>query len=441
MFNQKIQGVYFWKLIRIKIFLDIATELVNYGQPHTIPKQNIINTLGDLFYMIFNSYIHGVYSRKNKKEILIFESGRKTFVENNYIDIYISDIVEELKKSNSSYEIVDKPVLRKRHFNKSSGERSYYEHMFLSYVFKRIMPSKKLSSKEKRIIRDIEVELKNSFSINFKLHSYIKNQIKIFKLDKTFYVKLLKKRGVKKVFLVCSYGKEALIQACKEKGIECIELQHGTMGRYHLGYSFPIKIKVPYFPDKIYVFGKFWYDTTPLPLNKNNIIIKGNFYFNNLLKKYKELPKINNQIVFISQGTIGYQLSIIAFEFAMKYIDFHVIFKLHPGEFGRWQNEYPRLCKAIKLKNFTLIDNQKRSLHEVLAKSQYQVGVSSTAIFEGLALSCKTIIVSLPGYEYMDYLLHKNFAVLARNSKEILLQIQKNNFVNVDIDYYFSNKR
>src|SRR5699024_2275823 len=112
-------------------------------------------------------------------------------------------------------------------------------------------------------------------------------------------------------------------------------------------------------------------------------------------------PKKKKQILFISQGTIGKELAKLALNISRNMPDYHFIFKLHPGEFDRWRSEYTELSTAAKFENFEVIDNNKINLYRFLAESDYQIGVYSTAIFEGLTLGCKTVLFNLPGIEYM----------------------------------------
>ena len=39
---------------------------------------------------------------------------------------------------------------------------------------------------------------------------------------------------------------------------------------------------------------------------------------------------------------------------------------------------------------------------DLLASATYQVGVSTTALFEGMALGCRTAVANLPGHEYLE---------------------------------------
>lgn len=439
LFNQKIQEVYFWKLIRFSLFRKITEKKGIYGQAHTKVKTTLKDRLLDLPMMLINTYLYGVYGRKNKVDILVFEHSRKVKLDNKYIDIYTKKLTEDLEIKNRSYEVIEKPYLRK-HFNKADEKKSYWEHYYLANILKRIFTKVELLEQEQEIIEKIESEIKSKFDIEIKILEEIKKSIKIFKLEKEFYKKLLKKREIKKIYLLVSYGWEPLIAACEEQGIETIELQHGTMGKYHLGYSFPHNKKVPYFPDKLQLFGEYWFDNTPLSIERKDIEIIGYPYLEEQLKEYRNLEKKQKQFLFISQGTIGKKLSEIAYKIAKENPNFNIIYKLHPGEYDRWKNDYPILNKANELDNFTVIDNNDTNLYEYMAKSEYLIGVYSTVIFEGLTLDCKTILMNLAGIEYMDYLIENDFVKLAENEKDIVKFIEEDDFKEVDRDYFFKTR-
>ena len=119
----------------------------------------------------------------------------------------------------------------------------------------------------------------------------------------------------------------------------------------------------------------------------------------------------NNQILFISQGVIGKYLSRFAVglfdKLANDNTEYNFIYKLHPGEYDTWRDNYPELVNADKNPNFTVIDNSKTPLYKLFAESKYQVGAFSTAIYEGLQFDCVSFIVDLPGVEYLDILIDK----------------------------------
>ena len=226
-------------------------------------------------------------------------------------------------------------------------------------------------------------------------------------------------------------------------GIEVIELQHGTITDYHLGYSYPEKTRlngdIPYFPDKILSFGDYWMneDTSPIPMD--NVIPIGFSYFEEQSKDFIGLDAVENQILFISQGVIGKYLSQLAFEFAKTQRDLKIIYKLHPGEYETWKENYPQLVEASSFDNFEVIDNSEIPLYNLLAKSNCQVGAFSTAIYEGLMFNCKTFILDVPGIEYLDDLIDGKYVFKIGNADDLIDNLDDFKPTYYDKDFFFKN--
>jgi hypothetical protein len=89
--------------------------------------------------------------------------------------------------------------------------------------------------------------------------------------------------------------------------------------------------------------------------------------------------------------------------------NFSIKYKLHPGEYERWQ-EYPSLVQLVENYGVELIKDC--DLYELLSTSSYQIGVFSTAIYEGLEFGCKTILLNITGIEYMQDILEQKRAFL-----------------------------
>jgi hypothetical protein len=95
---------------------------------------------------------------------------------------------------------------------------------------------------------------------------------------------------------------------------------------------------------------------------------------------------------------------------------YEVIYKLHPGEFDRWKSDYPWLSEQ----SLTLIDHSEVDIHHYLAHANIQIGVYSTAIYEGLGYGLRTFIWKLPEYERMQELLDSKIAELVCNCDELI---------------------
>ena len=433
--NIQIQEVFFWKIIRFSTWMHIVNHYGLYGQAHLslnhTPIQRKISNLKKIYNTEVNSYI----SRKKPVDILVFEHPRKVQIDGKYTDIYTNSKVEEIKRNNFSYEIVDSPYLDK-HYDKPNKFRSYSEDFGFKYKRYRNKYVFNLTNEEKNLIYYIENKFFDVFKINIKLENLILSTIRGFTLRKKIIKESLKKRKVKKVYLVVSYGHEVLIAACKELNIETIEIQHGNMSYYHVGYSFPYNTTIPYFPDRIEMFSEYWRDSTPLPIDKNHIKFIGYPYLEKQIKAYENLGKIKNTVVILSQGTIGKKLADYALEFAKQNPELIIYYKLHPGEFGRWRNSYKNLLAAEELENFKIIEKEI-NLYELLAISELAIGVYSTSLYEALACNCKVIVINLPGVEYCEYLYSNNIVRLVEQNQYKINSFKINELKEIVQNYFF----
>jgi hypothetical protein len=234
--------------------------------------------------------------------------------------------------------------------------------------------------------------------------------------------------------LICSYGKETFVEACKFLGIPVVELQHGVINKYHLGYSFPGTSRIKRtFPDYLFVFGDFWKQVAEYPIEKERIFSVGYPYLESEIKKYPAVKK-QNQILFISQGTIGREMSRFACELSEREnFPYSIAYKLHPGEYSRWRSEYPWLVKP----KVRVVDNDEFPLYRLFAESKIQIGVHSTAIFEGLKYGLRTFLLDLPGVEYMDYLIEKHVATMVTSVDDLIEKLQKGKSSRIPMDFFF----
>jgi hypothetical protein len=207
---------------------------------------------------------------------------------------------------------------------------------------------------------------------------------------------------------VVSYGKHTFLEACSDLGITTVELQHGTPDANHLGYSFCGSRTKETFPDYFFSWGEFWSDLIEFPIPDENVISVGYPYLEQRVQRYANVES-NGQILFLSQGTIGEQLS----KFAVKVaehpdIDHEIVYKLHPGEYDRWQDVYPWLADTP----VTVIDENQPPLYQLFAESTAQVGVYSTAVYEGLCFGLEAYLYDCPDVEKIQVLLDEGVATL-----------------------------
>ncbi len=437
---REIQGCYPWQLIRMYLYYDISRRTNTFGAPQQ-QSLSIFDKIKSFSPFLKNSILYNPLSGNDKKDILIFDHPRKVIFNGEYRDIYSYFLVDFLKDS-YSFEIMEAPYLNK-HFTNKREYVKYTDRIQLgSYIHKKFHKIE-FTNEEKELISSIEKELESAFNLKIDITQIFAMHILNFQYDYKKYLELFKKRNVKMIFVVVAYENQAVVAAAKDLGIKVIELQHGTISDYHLGYSYPLKTRldgeIKYFPDQILTFGDYWINEDNCPISKNDIIPIGFPYFEVQSKDYMNIQSDKHQILFISQGVIGKYLSKLAYQLADKSKDFKIIYKLHPGEYETWKENYPDLVSANQLKNFEVIDNSKIPLYKLFAESSYQVGAFSTAIYEGLMFNCKTFILDVPGVEYLEDLIKRGYVFKIEDIDDLINNLEEFKPADYDKNFFFKN--
>jgi hypothetical protein len=425
----EINGVYLWEVIRMKLFNEIITKLQILDKPHYTVPIKFKNKLKAFFYTLNNS-IFNTLPNKNFDTIII-NHPRKILENNIRIDIYTNELIKKLDSSNKKYAVLDVSLNWSKHWYKKDKNLYYYENIaFLSkilgtkyYIFNKFH-NKEFSNFLNRLYKEFP-------SIKSTIKKLVFNEYFTFKIYEKYYLTKLKKINLKELYFVIGYVHFPMVSAAKKLGINCIEIQHGIITKIDKYYSYK-NIKNRYFPDKILGFSKFWYNET-LPISEKDFLVEKNNYTKLSLSKYINYKKLNNQCIIIGQGTTNKSLIKLILNNKNFLENYKVIFKLHPSNYTNWQNLYPDLVKLKNSSMINIISNYNKNLHELLAESEFQIGVYSTAIFEGLHLGCKTIILKSNGYEEIASKLDNNKCLYINSNDNLSSKIKNFNF---DINYY-----
>ncbi len=132
--------------------------------------------------------------------------------------------------------------------------------------------------------RRIENKITNRWSIqNFGLKNKIEYTIKRLKFVKPGINRLLKKTNPSKIINVVSYSfiNQAFTYFAKKRNIPVFELQHGTVGKYHIAYNIGANElnASETFPDYFLAWGENWVKNARMPIAWGKIKIIGFPYF------------------------------------------------------------------------------------------------------------------------------------------------------------------
>lgn len=426
LFRKKIEEIYFWKIIRSSLFDEIGIKSKMMKKAHD-ERINKIKKSKKLFLGAIENFFK---NNNSKKKIIIFES-YVYFKENKKtLSKFYFNLIEKFKKEKIDFEIVYPLWLEKEYrLEKNSYAEENYKYIFFKIIglIKNRFNIFKFSSIDKEYLEKLKKYFEKETGIkNLEILSEntLRKILINFECEYKYYRNFFRIKQPQKIYIICSYGKEALIAAAQDLNIEVIEIQHGVMTKYHIGYNFP-DVKIPYFPDKLLLWGEYWKGNVNLPKNVK-IELYGYPYLKKQCEKYKNIEKNLNQVIFISQGTIGKKLSEKAIEFAKENPDLKVVYRLHPGEFLRWKKEYKDLYENRNLENLEISDNNEKNLYEYLFESEYLIGVYSTVIYEALNLELKVGVINLFGAEYVEQLIKEGYIELFQVDEKINIERLKN---------------
>ena len=441
LFAKRINSIFFWERIRFTVFMKLFLTLVNVKE---VDKERIKDETSRIvnYFLKFRNYLLSIFRfRKNpflakQHDLVLFSNSRRKKQDDGYWwDIY-TDHLE--KKLGYSTILLEKDFFLKYRKPVKTERIAYHTFLDLLVDLKKYfrLSRVKFNDDDKIYLQKLSQEIESVFSLDINLVSLVYHTLSKRKRELSLYHKLLKKIKPKVAIVVCSYGKENFIEVCKSNDIPVIELQHGVITRYHIGYSYEKETaKKHNFPDFLFSFGNYWKETVKYPIPKEKIFNVGYPELEIRKELYKNVKK-QKQILFISQKTIGSFLSKIAVELSeTKNLDYKIIYKLHPFEVFTWEEDYPWLAQS----NIDITDHKGKNLYKLLAESEILIGVYSTAIFEGLSFDLKTFLYDAPGIDYMQPLFEGEFAIKFNSTEDFIAKIVTSKKKKYDSELFFKS--
>lgn len=212
-----------------------------------------------------------------------------------------------------------------------------------------------------------------------------------------FYNLIFKFLNIKKVSVISSYTKAAIVSSANQLNIETKEYQHGVVAPYHPLYKFTGETpwSSSLLPKLLVLSSDFWLSSMKSSnfINHKNIIvnsqkyildIEANSYLHNLIG--------GEYVLFTGQG-ISYQ-GVFDFihDFLMIYPNIKFVYRPHPRE----HLNYLDYTKSIISNNFLVIDREicpdTRSL---IRGAKQHISIFSSCHFEALELLNKTFVLDI----------------------------------------------
>lgn len=428
--EKEYENIYYWCLIRFNLYQEMLEKKSDYGKSHTSTQDlgwqiKLKNNTNKIFNLIRKNPLLKI----EPADILVLNHSRKVKVNNTYHCLYTDNLIEKLDKS---VVILEEPYLDK-HFKTPNSDITYFTD-YITLLSKLRARTTKQNDDLILIKNNMEGIIKNiNHEFNVDLNEKKWGQIVILKLLEfkyayPYYEKIMKKVKPKVIIEVVSYkiSRYIINDIANKNGVPTIELQHGNMGDKHIAYNFTGHVNTKILPNYYFLFGNFWKDKSLLPVNVDKIKVVGWPYFEKKVlinkNKTKNLNKNNKvNILFLSQGTIGKELSKVAVEMSQRLDNkkYNIIYKLHPGEYDKWNTRYPWLNSD----DIRVVDNNEQDIHFYFSQTDIQIGVYSTALYEGLGYKLKTFIYSINGCENIEELIDSGIVTLFKDANELVTKL------------------
>ncbi len=233
--------------------------------------------------------------------------------------------------------------------------------------------------------------------------------------------------GVRKIFMVNAW-KRAMIAGAQMAGATVVEPMHGAISSIHPYLSWSGADWVAYQPDELLEWGPYWGDVAALPKTTVRKTIGAPEAMVAAFEREVELEAqdeahLTNTVLIASQAHVTKKLTRFLLTAAAEHPNFIFTLKQHPQEapvdFEAVARNGFRKGKVASAKvpgNLILAKPEANTL-ELMMRSEFVLGVYTTALFEAFALGCKVGVLDFSGWHHIRQLVDRGDAQLIEGQK------------------------
>lgn len=404
----EVGGVKPWQARRFAIFQSLATQLnlINEG-PDELPRP-WNDRMRHHARLAWGSLIQNPFRGPEKYDVLVFEGPRSAKVGAARVCLYTHAITTELSRQGKRVQLLD-THLGGVHEKSADSRRRFLDAVGIESGLRFRASRWAAPASDLAYLRGAEEHLTRTLAMPVELGWLLAPGVARFLASYAPYRRLLQRRQPREIFCVGAYSVlPPLVAAARHLRMKVTEVQHSVVSRYHLGYSYPVAPesgRAEYLPDRFLAWRGPWNRIENIPCAVETTSAPWELRASNFAGAVKQ-PRL---MVVLSQPVIARRLIAALLERSDALRSFEVVVKLHPAELSD-----PRLRHAFTslrgLENMRIATTD--DLPELLSRASFQVGVYSSALYEGIDLGCRTLLVPLPGIEHVAHLLTNGMAEL-----------------------------
>lgn len=381
-------GVPIWMISRWYLLYNVVGEkLLEFESIKRKRKANL-----DMVKFTMKAGLHNVKKRQSARDIILYSTNRKTFVDNRYFNRYVDQMYNIYEKDTLVIEQAtiewDWPFPRTSHnvcfdtvgrvFGEAASRVFYKRDLnevrkMVKYFFDRVQN-----------ITGICIENSELAQIEIHLAKFIAAQ--------RFQAKWLEKQLSHDTKIVITVGAGFpyyyfINKMLKERNVISAELQHGYITRSNIMYNYADAIvndsRVKYgLPNFILTYGNWWNEQMNCPIEK---IAIGNPYRMLSINEIKHVSTNNKNIVICGIGEDTEKYIELTYELSKRLSDYNIVFRPHPGE--------KDIAKRILAnKGYSIMFDVNIDIYETLSNFGIVIGEVSTVLFEALGIVNSVIL-------------------------------------------------
>jgi hypothetical protein len=320
---------------------------------------------------------------------------------------------------------------------------------------------KEHSAKYARVIKHIETSMADNAeragvtlsSITGPYRAFPRWLLVDFWAQQRGWKKFFKAAGVRKVFIVNAW-KRAMISGAQAAGATVVEPMHGAISDIHPYLTWAGQDWVAYQPDEVLEWGPYWGEIAALPTATKRKVVGAPSAVVEAVARERELAAADqahqtNTVFIASQAHATKKITKFLLAAAQAHPTFFFTLKQHAQEapvdfeavarnaFRKGKMASPRVPS-----NLLLADPKSNTL-EAMARSEFVLGVYTTALFEAFTLGCKVGVLAFSGWHHIRALVERGDASLIHDLDELDKYLKANSARDVSglrdrADYYYA---
>lgn len=415
LFSLAVKGVSVWQILRFPVGLDLQNlPLKRDGMSKgAIIAHSLRGCMGVMRLVLLCG--------KADYWVKTFITALRYYRDGTYRDVYFDSVLEEIPGGMKLQAVNSSAFNRQQRMALIKPDVDNTLFLVLGGVLARLMPVRddqgvfgklsKVITDELRLSRYSEAVIRRVFSSMY--------------WQSRLYGWLLVRLRTHTVFVADTY-ENALLLACRAKGVKFVELQHGIQTRNHPASLPEVAIEFQHLllvPDCLAIYGDYWkhllYGTVVEKMGRispvgSDMIDNYRLYRAETFEADPQCPRITLTTQGLDKenliGFIGRFLAACDARFAL-------FIKLHPA-FDNSLGDY-QLAFGDDKRCHIVSGKEEPNTYQLIAGSDLHLSIASACHYDALGLGVPSIVIGLTGYQLMEESISKGDIQLAMTPDEL----------------------